>query len=100
MDDNSVNGNQLDYGNDYNGEAIRAAVKSRHTFDYKDVHVEPLQITPKTILVEASSVPLRILFQTKSTALNLQNEHVPAKGSVQETHSEDEPHRLIHNVYR
>lgn len=103
MDDNSLDGNIPDEGNDYgttNDQPIRAAVKSRHTFDYKDVQVEPLQITPRTILVEASSIPLSILFQTKSSALNLKNEHVPSKGSVQESQSEDEPHRLIHNVYR
>lgn len=79
-------------------QLIRAAVKTHHTIDYIDVPIEPLDIKPQTILVEANNIPLNILFQSRSSELNLQNEHMPSKGSVQETSSEDEPHRLIHKV--
>lgn len=81
-----------------NDQPIRAAVKSRHMVDFMDVPSEPANVKPQTILVEANNIPLNILFQSRSSELNLHNEHTPSKGSVQETMSEDEPHRLIHKV--
>lgn len=77
---------------------IRAAVMSTHTVEHRDVPIEPSNIQPQTILVEAMNLPLNILFQSKSSALNLQTEHVPSPGSTQETSSEDEPQVLIHRV--
>lgn len=77
---------------------IRAAVMSTHSVEHRDVPIEPSNIQPQTILVEAMNLPLNILFQSKSSALNLQTEHVPSQGSTQETSSEDEPQILIHRV--
>ncbi|KAH9401004.1 hypothetical protein TYRP_002589 [Tyrophagus putrescentiae] len=80
------------------GMPIPAAVKSSHTVEYNEVPNEPANIQPQTILVEAMNIPLNILFQSKSSNLNLQSEHVPSPGSTQETSSEDEPQILKHTV--
>ena len=82
----------------YQSMPVQAAVKSTHTVEYRDVPTEPLNIEPQTILVEAMNIPLNILFQSKSSQLNLKSEHTPSKGSTQETQSEDEPHVLKHTV--
>lgn len=80
---------QMPYGEmAYEGTPIRAAVKSTHTVEHRDVPTEPLNIKPQTILVEAMNIPLHILFQSKSSNLNLQNEHIASQGSTQETESE------------
>lgn len=72
----------------YEGTPIRAAVKSTHTVEHRDVPTEPLNIKPQTILVEAMNIPLNILFQSKSSNLNLKSEHIASQGSTQETESE------------
>ncbi|KAJ6220896.1 hypothetical protein RDWZM_006708 [Blomia tropicalis] len=80
-------------------QPVKAAIQTTHTIDYKEVPNEQSNIMPQTILVEANNIPLKILFQSKSSDLNIQSEHIPSPPvEPQETESEDEPHRLIHRV--
>lgn len=80
---------------------LSAAVHTRHTVNYKDVPLEPSKpIRPTVVEVVASPAPLNILFRSSSSALNVQQNHESEPGSVQESNSEDEPHRLIHSVVK
>ncbi|KPM04088.1 DFP2-like protein 11 [Sarcoptes scabiei] len=80
------------------GTGIRAAVQTRHSIEFRDVPAQQTIHEIPIIMVGARSVPLNILFQSRSSQLHIQNEHEPAQGSVQETSSEDQPHHLIHRV--
>ena len=79
------------------GQVVQAAIQTRHEIQFKDVPSTG-SIEPTTIEVGASPLPLTILFRSASSNLNIQQAHDGAQGSVQETSSEDEPHRLVHSV--
>ena len=53
-------------------QPVKAAIQTTHTIDYKEVPNEQSNIMPQTILVEANNIPLKILFQSKSSDLNIQ----------------------------
>lgn len=76
---------------------VQAAIQTRHQVQYLDVPIVS-DINPTTIEVGASPLPVTILFRSSSSRLNVQQVHDSAQGSVQETSSEDEPHRLLHSV--
>lgn len=54
---------------------------------------------PQIVEVEAGNLPLTIHFKSASSALNVVQTHQPGNaGEPQHTSSEDEPHRLVHEV--
>ena len=78
---------------------VQAAVISKHQVSYIDVPSTPAQeLKPTTIEVKANPVPINIILKSSSSKLNIQQEHQPSKGTVQQTESEDEPHILKHTV--
>ncbi|KPM04635.1 DFP2-like protein 14 [Sarcoptes scabiei] len=74
-----------------------ASIQSKHHIEYIDVPSSG-EIKPTTIEVGANSIPLKIIFRSASSLLNIQQAHAGSEGSVQESKSEDEPHRLVHSV--
>lgn len=83
-------------GNSY-GQVVNAAIQTRHTVEYRDVPTYN-SVKPTTIEVGASPIPIQILFRSASSNLNVRQAHDGARGSTQQTSSEDEPHRLVHSV--
>ena len=84
-------------GGGYGGGVIPAAIQSRHNIQYYDVPNSGY-IQPTTIEVGANQIPLNILFRSASSSLNVQQKHESAQGSYQKSQSEDEPHKLYHQV--
>ena len=76
---------------------IPAAIQSRHNIEYYDVPNSGY-IKPTSIEVGANPIPLNLLFRSASSALNVQQYHEGAKGSYQQSQSEDEAHVLKHMV--
>ncbi|OTF70050.1 DFP2-like protein, partial [Euroglyphus maynei] len=79
----------------------KAAVRSKHTFEYRPVKIEQLQeqLEPKIIEVEARSLPLEIHFKSASSRIKMVQEHEKSElRQEQRTQSEEEPQRLYHLV--
>jgi hypothetical protein len=66
--------------------------------EIKQVSLPSEPVQPQTILVDAGILPLTILFRSASSSLNVLQQHQGGTGDTQQTSSEDEPHRLIHEV--
>lgn len=63
------------------------------------VYNEPVQ--PHIIDVEASVQPVQVIFRSSSNPVLVQQIHTPSQlGKVEQTVSEDEPHRVQHQVTR
>ena len=77
---------------------ISAAIRTSHHMDFIDMPNMEDNVKSSTIEVAAKPLPLNILFRSASSTLNLMHQHDPAMGEVQESSSEDEPHRLYHTV--
>ncbi|XP_054160845.1 keratin, type II cytoskeletal 1-like [Oppia nitens] len=90
-------GGAVQSGGGHSGGIIQAAIHTRHQIDFKDVPSSGA-VNPATIEVGSSSVPLNILFRSSSSNLNVQQDHQGGGGDTQRSQSEDEPHRLIHEV--
>ena len=80
---------------------FKAAVRTKHTFEYRPVKIEQLQeqSEPKIIEVEARSLPLEIHFKSASSRIKMVQEH--QKGELQQeqrTQSVEEPQRMFHLV--
>jgi hypothetical protein len=81
------------------GSPIPAAVQSTHTVEIQTVNIPHTPIQPQVIEVDANVLPLTIHFRSASSHVNvLQSHQGGGGGEVQQTSSEDEPHRLIHEV--
>lgn len=83
----------------FGGGPVTAAVQSSHTVEIRHVNV-PMELPqPQIVEVEAGNLPLTIHFKSASSALNVVQTHQPGlAGDPQHTTSEDEPHRLVHEV--
>jgi hypothetical protein len=77
---------------------IPAAIKTRHTVEFKTVPTESEPIQPQIIEVDASILPLTIRFKSASSNLKVLQTHIGGGGDTQETSSEDEPQKLVHVV--
>lgn len=66
------------------GQRIQAAVRTKHTFEYRPVVMDDLQedIEPRIIEVAAKSVPLEIHFKSASSRIKLVQSH--KSGELQE----------------
>ena len=84
-------------GGGYGGQAIPVAIQTRHQVEFRNVPSYG-SVSPTTVEVGASPIPLQILFRSSSSSLNVQQSHDGASGSTQESSSQDEPHRLVHSV--
>lgn len=81
---------------------VNAAVHTvSRTVDYRPVPYTGEPAVVQDIDVAPQESPLRINFQSKSSPLQVTQQHIPAEpGQVQVTQSEDEPQTAIHNVVR
>ncbi|KAF7495989.1 hypothetical protein SSS_09611 [Sarcoptes scabiei] len=80
-------------------EHIQAAVQTKHTVEMKPVEIPFEDIEPQVIEVEGGALPLEIHFKSSSSRIRVHQTHQAAgAGEVEQTSSEEEPHRLIHEV--
>ncbi|KAJ6220895.1 hypothetical protein RDWZM_006707 [Blomia tropicalis] len=81
---------------------VEAAVHTKKTIEVIPVRFEePKDGEPQVIEISPYEVPLSIVFKTQTNKINVNQEHkseMPEE--VKETSSEEEPHRVVHNVYR
>lgn len=83
------------------GGVIQAAIQSRRNVQFYDVPSARDAGEPLTIEVGSSPVSqLKLRFKSASSPLAVEQDHESLPGSVRETSSEEEPHRLIHTVSR
>ena len=80
------------------GKAIPAAVKTRHSVEVKNVNYQSEPIKEQLIDVGGQSVPLTLNFRSVSSNIKVLSSHQPGHGETQHTSSEDEPHKLFHEV--
>ncbi|XP_054159995.1 pupal cuticle protein 36-like [Oppia nitens] len=98
--DNGGYGNAGGYGGQSNGP-IQAAVHSRHSVEIRPVPTQNAPIQPQVIEVDSGDLPIILNFNSRSSRLVVQQSHAPAPPQeVQSTKSEDEPHRLVHEVLK
>lgn len=73
------------------------SIQSYHNVKYYSVPSSGYA-KPVSIEIGASHIPVNFLFRSASSNLNVQQYHQGAKGSNQESQSEDEAHYLKHTV--
>ena len=95
-------GNGLGLGLGYGGPGpLSAAIQSHRSYEVIPVstHQEPAHA--QIIDVEPIEQPVHVIFRTVSSPVLVQQIHTPgAPGQTEATHSEDEPHRVLHEVVR
>jgi hypothetical protein len=80
---------------------IPAAIQSYYTQEILPVQTVQEPVQPQIIEVGPNALPVVIHFQSASSPVTIEQSHVPgAPGEVQVTRSEDEPHRVVHEVVR
>ncbi|OTF81866.1 DFP2-like protein, partial [Euroglyphus maynei] len=79
------------------GIFVPAAVISNHQIRQFDVPSSGF-INPTTIDVPANFIPVNFIFRSASSMVNVAQKHSSAPGSFRESHSQDEPHKLVHTV--
>lgn len=78
---------------------VSAAIHSTRTVEYKPVPYNDEPLVPQIVEVEASELPLNIHFKSRSSTIQLSQSHTPGEpGTVEQTQSQDEPSRVIHEV--
>jgi len=90
-----------DNNNNNSGGTVSAAIKSKRTSE--TVNVESSREPTKTqeIVVEPVEQPVRVTFKSISSPVYVKQVHIPgAPGQTEKTESEDEPHRVVHEVLR
>jgi hypothetical protein len=80
---------------------VSAAIQSRRTYEVVPSPLPQEPAVPQIIEVEPSIQPVQVLFRSISSPVVVQQAHTPgAPGQVESTRSEDEPHRVTHEVLR
>ncbi|XP_046918311.2 uncharacterized protein LOC124498581 [Dermatophagoides farinae] len=81
---------------------VISAVITRHTQEVVDVPVDDVsQAAPQIVIVEPHLQPVTIEFRSRSSPVKINTVHQPGeKGQVQQTRSEEEPDRIIHEVVK
>jgi len=79
---------------------VNAAIQTiRRTVEHRPVPYSGEPVVPQEVIVEPSEQPVSIHFRSKSSPLIVTQEHIPGEpGQVQQTQSEDEAHRVVHEV--
>lgn len=91
----------LKHTNEYaKGEYIvPAAIHSEHLVKHLNVPSTGY-IHPTRIDVPPNFIPVHFVFRTASSDLHVEQKHEGSPGSYRETHSADEPHTLVHKVFK
>jgi len=80
---------------------VPAAISSRRTVEIKPVSLPQDPIYPQILEVAPLELPIQIIYNSKSSPVLVHQNHIPgAKGQVERTSSEEEPHKVIHEVLR
>ncbi|OTF82718.1 DFP2-like protein, partial [Euroglyphus maynei] len=81
---------------------VISAVITRHTQEVVDVPMDDLRQSPaQIVIVEPHLQPVTIEFRSRSSPVKINTVHQPGeKGQVQQTRSEEEPDRIIHEVVK
>ena len=85
-------------GHGGHGGAIPAAIKSRQSVEIRNVNDISEPIRPQLIEVGAQQLPLTIHFRSTSSNIKVLSSHQPGYGDTQQTSSQDEAHKLFHEV--
>jgi hypothetical protein len=85
----------------HSGGPIQAAVFSSHSIEVIPVNILQQPIQPQVIYIDSGELPVLLNFNSRSSRVLVQQTHIPgAPGETQVSQSEDEPHRLVHEVMR
>ena len=79
---------------------VFAAVQSRRTYDVIPVPSSIEPAIPQVIEVEPNEQPVQFIFRSQSSPVLVQQVHTPGVGQQESTRSEEEPHQLVHEVYK
>jgi hypothetical protein len=80
---------------------VSAAIQSRRTYEVLPSPLPQEPAVPQIIEVEPSIQPVQVIFRSISSPVQVQQIHTPgAPGQVESTNSEDQPHRVTHEVMR
>jgi len=80
---------------------VSAAIQSRRTYEVVPSPLPQEPAVPQIIEVEPSIQPVQVIFRSISSPVQVQQIHTPgAPGQVESTNSEDQPHRVTHEVMR
>ncbi|CAG2121326.1 unnamed protein product, partial [Medioppia subpectinata] len=71
------------------------------TVEYRAVPFNDQPIQAQDVIVEPSDQPINIHFKSRSSTVRLSQEHIAGEpGSVEQTQSQDEPSKVIHEVVK
>lgn len=83
------------------GMNVPAAIQTRRTVEVKPISLQSDPVEPHVVDVEASYQPVHVVFRSSSSPVMIQQIHTPSQPmKVESTQSEDEPHRVQHQVMR
>ncbi|UXI16297.1 sodium-coupled monocarboxylate transporter 1-like [Sarcoptes scabiei] len=81
------------------GGKVSAAIKTKHTFEMKEVDIPFEEQEPQIIEIDGGALPLEIHFRSASSRIRVKQTHSSGGiDQVERTQSEEEPTRLIHEV--
>jgi hypothetical protein len=71
------------------------------TVEYRAVPFNDQPIVAQDVIVEPSDQPINIHFKSRSSTVRLSQEHIAGEpGSVEQTSSQDEPSKVVHEVVK
>ena len=80
---------------------LPAAIHTQRTYEVIPVNTPQEPAVPQVIDVEPNIQPVQVIFRTVSSPVLVQQIHTPGEpGQSDATRSEDEPHRVLHEVLR
>ena len=83
------------------GQAVSAAVQTKRTYEVKPYVMNSDPAIPSIVDVQPSEQPVQVIFRSQSSPVMVQQIHTPSLAPiVEKTNSEDEPHRVEHEVVR
>jgi hypothetical protein len=91
---------QADYGQTYNYGPLEAAIHSRRTVQIIPVPYARNLHAPQVIEVLGEQLPVQIHFRSISSPVSLLQSHETLPGRIQHSSSQDEPHKLVHEVVK
>ena len=81
---------------------VNAAIQQvARTVEYRPVPYSDQPIVPQEVVVEPSDQPINIHFKSRSSTVRISQEHQGGEpGSVEQTQSQDEPSKVVHEVVK
>ncbi len=80
---------------------VLAAVHSKRTYELRPVQSNYDSPIPQVIEVDSVEQPVHVIYKSMSSPVFAQQIHTPgAPGQIESTNSEEEAHKLVHEVYK